>query len=216
MRRVALYFDFVSPYSWLALASASAFGRKHGVEWDLVPVVYGAILDATGLRGPAEVEVKRRHLFRDVERCAERSGLPLVGPPAHPFRSLDALRAVCLFRGDPRCTDLAIELARACWELGKDLTDLEVIGACVARVGLDASDLAAGTRAQADSLRQLTAGALEAGVFGVPTFAWNGELFWGHDRMDHLAARLDGALPPAGALTRELLGRPRGIDRKGR
>ena len=63
------------------------------------------------------------------------------------------------------------------------------------------------------ALQSRTAAAIEAGVFGVPTFALDGELFWGHDRLEHLAARLDGRLPDLSARADVLERRPRGSDR---
>ncbi len=212
---VAFYFDFVSPYSYLALVQASRFAAEHGVRFDPRPVVYGKILDATGLVGPAEVEAKRRYTFADILRNAHLLGIPLVGPPAHPFRSLEALRTVTLFRSDPRALELAIALSSACWGEGRDLTDMAVIDEVVIRTGLDAGGLAGRieTSEVKDALATATAGAIAAGVFGVPTFVVGDELFWGQDRLPLLAAYLDGRLPPATELTAPLLRRPRGADR---
>ena len=112
---IDLYFDFVSPYSYLLLTQAAEFGQQHGITWRPQPVVYGALLNHTGLVGPVEVDVKRRYTFTDIRRSAALLGVPLVGPPAHPFRSLEALRTVSLFLGDPRCLDLSTALAQACW-----------------------------------------------------------------------------------------------------
>lgn len=214
--RVALYFDFVSPYSWLALTQVESFGTRFGVEWSLRPVVYGALLDAHGLIGPAEVEVKRRYTFHDVARCAFELGLRVQGPPAHPFRSLDALRTVCLFLEDPRALSLAVALADACWAAGRPLTDLGVVGDVVNAVGLDGTGLAGriADPAVKGTLRALTDSALRAGVFGVPTFELRGELFWGHDRMEALARRLEGGPAPDAGWVEQALARPRGTDRK--
>ena len=64
-------------------------------------------------------------------------------------------------------------------------------------------------------MRDLTDEALKQGVFGVPTFIVDGELFWGHDRMDLLARHLNGSVPPASGLTERMLARPRAVVRKG-
>ncbi|HKQ62169.1 MAG TPA: 2-hydroxychromene-2-carboxylate isomerase [Candidatus Polarisedimenticolaceae bacterium] len=213
---VPFYFDFISPYSWLALMQAEAFAERHGIRWQPRPVVYAALLQAHGLIGPVETPAKRRYTFRDVERCAAAIGVRLSGPPAHPFRSLEALRVQYLFREESLALRLAASLADACWGQGRALTDLEVIREVVAAVGLDADaleqrsaspEIKAGLRAQTDD-------AVRRGVFGVPTFVLEDELFWGHDRLEPLAARLDGRLPPPGPRSRELLERPRGVERK--
>ena len=216
MRTVAFYFDFVSPYSYLALTQARRFEADHGVRFDVRPVVYAKLLDASGLIGPAEREAKRRYTFADVVRVAHRLSVPLVGPPTHPFRSLEALRALTLWREHERALDLAVALSSACWGRGRDLTDLAVIEDAVASTGLDASRLAARISDDAvkKALADATAAAVEAGVFGVPTFVVGAEMFWGQDRMFDLAEHLAGRLPSASALAAPLLARPRGADRR--
>jgi 2-hydroxychromene-2-carboxylate isomerase len=216
MTAIAFYLDFVSPYSYLALTQARRFEADSGLRFDVRPVVYAKLLDAAGLVGPAEREAKRRYTFVDVLRVAHRLGVPLVGPPAHPFRSLEALRALMLWRHDERALDLAIALSTAAWGEGRDLTDVAVIADVVTATGFDATKLA--TRLSAEPLKQTladaTAAAIAAGVFGVPTFVAGGEMFWGQDRMALLAEFLAGRLPPAAGIAEPLLARPRGADRR--
>lgn len=214
-QRVRFYFDFVSPYSWIALMQAGRFAERYGIDWDLRPVVYAKLLDATGLTGPGETGPRRRYMFADVVRCARRVDLELEGPPAHPFRSLEALRTACLFRTGEISLDLCAGLANAAWGEGKDLTDLRTLEAIVTGAGGDAAGLRAriGDPAIKSALRDLTGEALESGVFGVPTFIFQGEMFWGQDRMSHLADRIRGRLTAPGPRAAELLGRPRGADR---
>jgi 2-hydroxychromene-2-carboxylate isomerase len=226
-RRVRVYFDFISPYSYLALTRLAEFGARYGVEWEPAPVFYSALLDANALVGPAETRAKRRYTLTDVLRAAALLDVALVGPPAHPFRSLEALRVATLFADDPRALELAVAMASACWGEGCDLTDWNVLAEIVGRVGL-ASPAAAGSTAAGDgavlaaracasevkqALQERTAAAIEAGVFGVPTFELEGELFWGHDRLDHLAARLEGRLPDLTERAAVLEARPRAADR---
>jgi 2-hydroxychromene-2-carboxylate isomerase len=214
-RSVRVYFDFVSPYSYLALTRLEAFGAQHDVAWEPVPVFYAALLDANHLVGPAETRVKRRYTMTDILRAAALEAVPLVGPPNHPFRSLEALRVATLFADDPRALALDLAISTACWGEGRELTDWGVLADVVAHAGFDATDLEARASAPAvkAALRDRTTGAIEAGVFGVPTFGLDGELFWGHDRLEHLAARLEGRLPDLAERAAVLEARPRGSDR---
>lgn len=216
MRRVAFCFDFVSPYAWLALAQARRFGVENGVEWDLQPVVYAKLLETFGLLGPAEIDVKRRYTYRDVARCARRLGLAFEGPPAHPFRSLEALRVATLFRSSPQALELSVGLADAAWARGRDLTDPEVLADVVRGAGLDATALGeriADARVKQE-LRHQTDQAIDAGVFGVPSFVLDDEIFWGHDRLSYLAERLAGSPPPSREQMERKLARPVGVLRK--
>lgn len=220
MVRVGFYFDFISPYAYLALSRARDFARRHGIRWRLRPVVYAKLLDATGLSGPAENDFKRPYMFADVLRCAHRLGLPLAGPPAHPFRSLHALRVQCLFDAEEGSLSLARALAGAAWAEGRDLCDWEVlldaVQRCSPRTARDARELEQhATRPEnKERLRAFTEEAIRAGVFGVPSFELAGELFWGHDRMEHLAEYLAGSLPGMRERSQELCRRPRGAERR--
>ena len=214
MRSVRFHLDFVSPYTYLALVQAERFAGEHAIRWEVRPVVYGAILDSTGLVGPVETTAKRAYTFRDVVRAASLLGVELVGPPAHPFRSLGALRLLAAGQDEQTALPLARLLATAAWADGRDLTDIDVLQsvATEAGLGLDVVDAITAPEVKL-RLRDNTTAALEAGVFGVPTFELDGELFWGHDRLPHLAAVLDGTLSPPGTEQAEMLDRPRGIDR---
>ncbi len=213
---VTLHFDFVSPYSWLALMQVEEFGRRFGVQWVIRPVVYAALLDAAELVGPAEVPAKREYTAFDVHRCAHRLGLRPVGPPEHPFRSIEALRVACLHQDDPGGLRLAVRIADACWSDGQSLTDLAVLQEIVAATGFEAVEL--GRRIARPEVKNLlrtnTERAIARGVFGVPSFIHDDELYWGHDRLSHLADRLLGRGPDNLAAVRQMLSRPRGADRK--
>lgn len=213
--RVHLWFDFISPYSYLALTQAEAFAREHWVAWVVRPVFYAAVLEAIGRLGPAEIPVQRAYTLRDILRAAELLGVPLVGPPAHPFKSLLPLRVTALVQEEPRALALAVALSSAAWGEKRNLEDPAVVAEVATAAGFDGEGLVA--RAGGDEakalLRRNTEEALAMGICGVPTFGWQGELFWGHDRMEHLAARLTGRIgspePKATALDRM----PRGADR---
>ncbi len=215
MHSVFLYFDLISPYSYLALTQVERFGEEHGIEWTVRPILYAAVLERRGLIGPAEEPVKREYTTRDIMRAADRLGVPLVGPPEHPFNSLAALRTLCVFQDDPRALRLAVRLSSLCWGEGQPLTHPEALIAAVDECGLMAAGLAERIASPEikERLRANTEEALGAGVFGVPTFVWNGELFWGHDRMAHLADRLEGRLASPEERGAALAARPRGAER---
>jgi len=216
MHDVTLYFDAISPYSWLALMEAEGFAQQHQVAWRVRPVVYAKLLDANGLVGPAESPAKRRYTFEDVFRLSAVRGLAFKGPPAHPFRSLEALRTVWLFRDAPNALELARTVVDGAWGRGLDLTDVGVLSELVSEAGCDARDLAQRLQAPETKagLAACTQEALDARAFGVPTFVHEGEVFWGHDRLPLLAQRLAGTLPPVPRVVGKILDRPRAADRK--
>jgi len=189
---VIFYFDPVSPYVWLASKQLDALGARCTMVWE--PVLFAAMLNANGQKGPAEIPSKKAYTFRDVMRQAAQLGLRFTGPPGHPFNPLHALRLCLAVPDQPSRQALAHALLGAAWEDGEDISDPTVLHAIATRCGHDAADLWA--RAQhPDNKKALAANteaALAAGVFGVPTWIANGELFWGADRLASLAWRLDG------------------------
>ncbi|GAC1631501.1 MAG: 2-hydroxychromene-2-carboxylate isomerase [Nevskia sp.] len=209
---VEFFFDPISPYAWLASKELDRI-EAAGYAVDCKPLLFAGLLNAHGNIGPAEIPAKRAYTFRDVMRLAAQRGWPLLGPPAHPYNPLRALRTCIALddRGERRRYTQA--LLAATWERGLDLADAAVLAAIAADCGLGER----GLQAAADSpgikerLAAATRDAIAAGVFGVPTFRVGDELFWGHDRVDALlwhcaGGRIDdaalGALLQRGATAR--------------
>ena len=171
------YFDFVSPFSYLQcerLQAHAATIRPH-------PVVFAAILDAIGQKGPAEIAAKRRFTYRFVVWQAKSLGIPLKFPHAHPFNPLPLLRlAIACDARWPAIT----QIFRFVWRDGR-VPDLPIEWAELAdRVGLpDAAQRVAAPDVK-DALRRETDAAIARGIFGVPTLAVDSELFWGCDATD--------------------------------
>jgi 2-hydroxychromene-2-carboxylate isomerase len=192
-RRLDFYFDPVSPYVWLAMRSLDRLDAA-GVQLRFVPVLFAGLLKTHGNLGPAEVPAKRAYIFRDVLREATRRGLPFAGPPGHPFNPLAALRMCTALANDDARRRLALALLTACWERGEDISDAAVLRRLADAAGLDGAALLA--QAATPEVKQALAAATDAaiaeGIFGVPTWRLEGELFWGGDRIEALLWHLDG------------------------
>jgi 2-hydroxychromene-2-carboxylate isomerase len=192
---VRCHADPVSPYAWLGLRDLERI-EAAGARIVMVPVLFAGLLNAHGTIGPAEVDAKRRYLFRDVMREAARRGLPFAGPPGHPFNPLLALRMCTAVDDDPARRRLLVAFTCATWERGENLMDEATLVRLADEAGLDGTALlaAAQTPAVKQALADATARAAKDGVFGVPTFRLgdDDELFWGADRIDALLWRLQG------------------------
>jgi 2-hydroxychromene-2-carboxylate isomerase len=192
-RVVEFWFDPISPYAWLATHSLSRL-EEAGTRVRFVPVLFAGLLKAHGNLGPAEVPAKRSYLFRDVMREAARRGIPFAGPPGHPFNPLTALRMCTALSDDAERRTLALALIAGCWEHGEDISDAAVLARLADAAGFDGNGLLerAATPAVKQALAAATDAAIAEGIFGVPTFRLDGELFWGSDRIETLLWRLDG------------------------
>ncbi len=196
MARVRFYFDFISPYSYLAsqLVRRAPYDT---IELDYVPVTFGSILGKLGTKGPGEIPHRRKHQLMDVLMLARHLELPLEGPPTHPFNSVYALRSVCAVEDPKLRADLTTAYFAAAWGAGEALDDLAVLRRILAEVGVEHDpEEVATTRDVRAALKANTKALLDLGGWGVPTFEVDGLLFWGQDRLDVLMAYLERGEAP--------------------
>ncbi|MFC3550486.1 2-hydroxychromene-2-carboxylate isomerase [Lysobacter cavernae] len=182
------YFDFISPFSYLQWQKLKPLLRERRVQ--LVPIVFAAVLDACGQKGPAEIPGKREFTYRHVLWLARQEGVPLRFPPAHPFNPLPALRLSLAAGTTPEAVDSVFDWI---WAQGRAGDSIEALAPLLA--ALDVAAEALDSDATKAELRRNTDAAIAAGVYGVPTLALADQLFWGNDAHDFaLAALRDPAL----------------------
>lgn len=200
MPAVRFVFDVISPYAFVAWKVV----RERG--YVPVPILFAAVLDALGQKGPAEIPAKRVYAFKDAYRKGARAGAPpLVPPPSHPFNPLCALRVAGLPMADDERGRLIDALFDAAWGGAGGCETPTQVAAAARRAGLDGDALVAraGAPEAKAHLRDATAAAIAGGVFGVPSFVVDGEVFWGVDALPHLDDFLAGRDPvPPDAVAR--------------
>jgi len=213
---VEFFFDFISPYSYLAWPRVRAACDRRGLEVVPRPVLFAALLDHGGQRGPAEIPAKREWLVTDCLRIASLQSVPFTFPARHPFNPVTALRAALPEVAGERQTEVVDALWTAGWRDGIDLASPAALVAALDQHGLDGASLIAraGEQPAKDALRRQTADAIARGVFGVPTTIAAGLLFWGNDRVEHLELALDGRDPLDRSRVPELLARSASAARK--
>src|SRR5688500_1989849 len=118
--RVDFYFDYISPFSYLALPRITEITRARRIELVLRPVLFGALLDHWGQLGPAEIPPKRDFTFKFIARQAVLLGVDGLGPKTHPFLSLTALRASLVEVADDHQPAIVAALFDAIWREGID------------------------------------------------------------------------------------------------
>jgi 2-hydroxychromene-2-carboxylate isomerase len=206
MRKVTWYFDFVSPFSYLCLAR---LGELRDVELVYRPVLFAGLLQQFGQKGPAEIEPKRRWTYRWCQWSASRLGLPMRFPATHPFNPLQHLRLAIAARSDPAAVKRIFE---ALWTTGADAEDAQRFAELCGALKVDPARLADPEVKQ--TLRRNTDQAAAAGVFGVPSFEVDGEVFWGVDAIDFLKAFLADASVVRNAEMKRLDALPVGASRR--
>jgi 2-hydroxychromene-2-carboxylate isomerase/uncharacterized protein YciI len=183
------YFDFLSPYAYLASTQIHRIAERHGRSVELVPVLFAAMLDHHGTKGPAEIPAKRRYLLFDTVRKARALGVPFGPPPHHPFNPLLALRVASAAMDTATRRALVDRIYAGVWSgEGANVEDPGTIARFAREVGLDpvrALDDARSVDGK-QRLKDQTSRAIAEGVFGVPTIVADGEPFWGVDALAEL------------------------------
>lgn len=201
MKKVDWYFDIVSPFAYLASQRLASLPDR--VSLNPVPVLFAGLLDHWHTKGPAEIPPMRRFTFRHIAWLARRDGIPLRYPPCHPFNPLRLLRLAVLLDDV-----VAVQrLFRFVWAEGHSADDAAAWTALTGELGVADAESRIAEPEIKQRLRTNTEAAIALGVFGVPTFVVDGQLFWGYDAMPFLVDYLDDpatlgneVLEPADAL----------------
>lgn len=190
------YFDFSSPYGYLAAERIDELAAKYGRKVKWRPVLLGVIFKATGAAPLTTVPLKGEYSKLDFARSARFMGVPYNPPSRFPLPTQMAARAYYWLH-DRDCAmarAFAKAVYRALFVEDRDISDPEVVLAIAAAVGADRAAVAEAVESPEikERLKAEVAAALEKGVFGSPFIVCDGEPFMGADRLPQLEARLAG------------------------
>jgi 2-hydroxychromene-2-carboxylate isomerase len=184
MRALNFYFDFVSPFSYLALHRLHELPRDLEIRYR--PVLFAGLLNHWGQKGPAEMAPKRRYTYRWCHWRAQSLGIPFRFPAGHPFNPLHHLRLAIACDCRP---EAVWKIFESIWTTGADAAGPERFASLLKDLGIDREAL----EKTKEELRTNTEAAVARGVFGVPTFEVDGELFWGADSIEFVRDFLGNA-----------------------
>ena len=174
------YFDFVSPYSYICF---NRLEELRDVSINYKPVLFAGLLEHWGQKGPAEIGAKRKWTYRWCTWWARELGITFRFPSHHPFNPLPYLRLAIAAGPSER---VVRRIFNVLWTTGEDALDESILRTLAKEFGVTETQLSAAK----EGLRNATAEAARRGVFGVPTFVIDGEVFWGADALDFLKAFL--------------------------
>lgn len=177
--RAVWVFDVISPFGYLSLKELGRLPAS--VEVEFLPVLFAGLLNHYGQIGPAEIDSKREFTYRFVLWRARKLGIPMRMPPAHPFNPLNALRLIIAAGGHRLAVETVFD---AVFLHGLDVADPAVIADLAQKLNVANAEQALSEPTVKQALRSNTAWAIERGIFGVPTFVIDDEIFWGHDALD--------------------------------
>ena len=193
-RTVEIFFDFLSPPSYLAWTQVPGILERTGASAVWRPMFTIGLHQLTENRSPVMVPNKARWIAGDLQRYARRYGVTLNPNPHGIINILPADRAAALAEKEGAVEQLMATAYPAMWVDGRDLSDPKVLGEVIAAAGLDAARYLAAieTDEVKNLLKQNTQEAADRGAFGAPTFFVGDEMFFGQDRLDFVEEALAG------------------------
>ena len=186
-KHVEFFFDFGSPYTYLAYHQLPKIAARHHAAIVWRPILLGAILKATGNHSPIEIPAKGRHAMLDLQRWAAHFCVPMTMNPHFPLNTLALMRgAVAMqLRSEAEFQHYLGVVFCAMFERPRNLGQAQELSTVLQENGIDPVlfQTLINDQSVKDQLTQNSTQAVERGVFGAPTFFVGEHLFWGQDRL---------------------------------
>lgn len=193
MSLLEFWYDFHSPFAYLAATRIGAIARRTNAKVDWRPLHLAKLIEAIGGRQP----LRENRAFvawykQDLQDQAALAGVTIRYHPKFPLRPARALRSAIRAGELGAISPFSLSVFHAYWSESRDISDLAVLGELAAGCGLDPAEIrqAALSERYRDLLAANNEAAIAAGVFGVPTVIWQNKLFFGNDRLDMLERSL--------------------------
>ena len=195
-RTLEFYYDYGSPYSYLADTQVEAITKRADATLVRRPMLLGGVFKATGNASPMTVELKSKWSAFDMPMWAKHYGVPFQRNPFFPVNTLVLMRGAAAAQIDGLFERYHPAIYRAMWVDGRNLNDIAEVAAVLTAAGLDAQKF--GSRIQdqdvKDRLKATTEEAVARGVFGAPTSFVGDMMFFGNDRLPFVEMALKGEL----------------------
>jgi 2-hydroxychromene-2-carboxylate isomerase len=197
MKELNFYFDFLSPFSFFAWLKLEHLKNELNLKVNYRPVALGPLLNHWQIKGPGEVRPKREFLLKQMLRYAALNKIEFTTPKTHPFNSLYALRLSLKGVGGEHQERVIGTLWRAGWQTRIDMGEPDELLNALRENDLPQDELyeKSFSREAKAELKNNINEAIGKGVFGVPSFVVDDELFWGADAMEDLKAFIKGEDP---------------------
>lgn len=195
-KKVEFYYDFSSPYTYIASTRIEKVCEDNGAELEWKPFLLGGLFNDTGVKPAIEIGNKFAYIKQDTRDSAKHFGVKFKFPDVFPLNSVKAMRGAFAAAEKGKLTEYNRELFRLYWTEGRDLSKDDVLKEAVAGTGIDPEWFMAriGEQEIKDRLRVETSRAAARGAFGAPTIFVGEKMFWGNDRLDYVDDYLKGKL----------------------
>ena len=181
-RKIDFYFDFISPYSYLAHQKIKT---NKDVNFNYKPVLVGGLHNLQGITAPAFIKAKLKHMISDCDLIAKKNKANFIWNSKFPISSLNIMRGYLFINNEVKDIYLN-QMFDANWKDNLDTSNEEILEIILEKCKINSSDYFAGIKDLKikDELKNITQEAHVKGIFGAPSFVVNNKIFWGQDRLE--------------------------------
>ncbi len=184
------YFDFISPYSFIAHKKIQKLEKEYKFKISYKPILLGGLHNLHDIKAPAFIPSKARFMIRDCKMVAEKNKIDFRFNSYFPIKSLILMRGVFVAEEDGVKELYIDKIFNAIWCHGLNLNDQEVVSKVLKNVDINPKTFLLRSQRQniKDQLKDKTNEAFKKGIFGAPTFVVREKIFWGQDRLQYAVA----------------------------
>ena len=181
------YFDFISPYSFLAHKEVKKIENKASIKVRYKPILLGGLHNLHGIKAPAFIPAKAKHMVRDCKLIAEKNEVKFRFNSYFPIRTLNLMRGVFVAEEDNFKSYYIDSIFNSIWQDGLNMNDENIIQRVLKNLNINPKTFILRAQSQniKDQLRFKTNDAYKKGIFGAPTFIVKDKIFWGQDRLSY-------------------------------
>ena len=180
------FFDFASPYSYLAHKQIRNIEYQHNIEINYMPILLGGLLKLAEIKAPAFIPSKAKFMIKDCKLFSEKFNIKFKFNSYFPIQSLNLMRGVLIARKENKINIYIDKFFDAYWKDGLNLNDQNIIDKILEDLdfNIETFKLKISEQKIKDELKKKTNDAFLKGVFGAPSFIINNKMFWGQDRLE--------------------------------
>ena len=182
-KEVEFYFDFISPYAYLAYKKIQSLPKDIKIKYK--PVLLGALHNLEGITAPAFIKPKLKHMISDCDLIANKNKSNFIWNSKFPINSLSVMRGYLFINAENRELYMNV-MFDAYWKDNLNISNEKILKNLIEKCKINSSKFFDGIKDLKikDELKSITQDAHDKGIFGAPTFVVNNKIFWGQDRLE--------------------------------
>ena len=185
IKSIDFYFDFISPYSYLAHKKIKTLKEKKNIIFNYKPILVGGLHNLQDITAPAFIKPKLKHMISDCDLIAKKNKSTFIWNSKFPINSLNIMRGYLFINDETKDLYLNV-IFDAYWKDDLDTSNEKILETLIKKCKINSNDFFDGIKDPKikDKLKDLTQEAHDNEIFGVPSFIVNNKIFWGQDRLE--------------------------------